>query len=235
MTATTSLQRRIRDDLVAAGGSERAVQQQAYMHSALPYAGVARPELRRLQRDWFAEVGFADVQAWQAAIRQLWHGARFREEWYVAISLAQHRRFRGWATSADALPLYRELIENGAWWDVVDEISQHLVGAVLAADPDVADTMRAWSMADQLWVRRSAILSQERHRTLDEQLLAEVIENNLTGSPFGEEFFIRKAIGWALRSHSKHGPEAAAWVRRFVDEHAEQLSPLSIREARKYL
>lgn len=235
MNRPSALQRRIRDGLIAVGDPERATQQQEYMRSVLPYAGVARPELRRLQRRWFSDVDFVDAEAWRAVIGELWHGAQFREEWYAAIGLAQDRRFRHWADSPDALPLYRELIESGAWWDVVDEISQHLVGGVLAANPSVADTMRAWSMAAALWVRRSAILSQERHRDPDEQLLAEVIENNLANSPHGKEFFIRKAIGWALRSHSKHGRDAAAWVRSFVDQHADRLAPLSIREASKYL
>jgi len=231
------LQQVVRAGLAGAADPARAVEQQRYMHSELPYAGVSMPELRRLQRSWFAELEITERADWDAAVRQLWGQAEVREEWYVAIGLARLNRYRGWASEPSALALYRELIVAGSWWDVVDEISQHLVGAVVA-EHEVADEIRRWSVADQLWVRRAAILSQERHDRPDEHLLADVIEANLTDSPYGGEFFIRKAIGWALRSYSKRAGAdwgGADWVRTFIEDHADRLAPLSVREASKYL
>ncbi|MDR2380232.1 MAG: DNA alkylation repair protein [Bifidobacteriaceae bacterium] len=102
------------------------------------------------------------------------------------------------------------------------------MAALLDAHPaDAARLVRRWRRDDSLWVRRLAIISQlgRRERT-DRSLLAEAIEANL-GDP---EFFIRKAIGWALRDFARADP---AWVRAFVDSH--QLSPLSRREAVKHL
>ncbi len=96
-------------------------------------------------------------------------------------------------------------------------------------------------MADDVWVRRSAIICQVGAKNaLDQSLLAEVIEANLDGStrttpavsPYGREFFMRKAIGWALRDHARVDPE---WVRAFVDRHHDELSGLSRREATKHL
>ena len=89
--------------------------------------------------------------------------------------------------------------------------------------------MRQWSLDEDFWLRRIAIDHQLMRKELtDTNLLAEVICNN-----FGQtEFFINKAIGWSLRNYSKVNPD---WVRVFIDQHASQMAPLSIREARKYL
>lgn len=108
------------------------------------------------------------------------------------------------------------------------------MGPILAADRErVTPMIEAWSVADDLWLRRVAILSQLGAKgDTDTTLLADCVQHNLVGSPFGEEFFIRKAIGWALREHAKTD---AAWVRSFLGEHHDRLSPLSRREAAKHL
>ncbi|OMQ14038.1 DNA alkylation repair protein, partial [Modestobacter sp. VKM Ac-2676] len=91
----------------------------------------------------------------------------------------------------------------------------------------VRPVLRGWARDPDRWLRRSAVIAQlgAKART-DTALLAEVIEVN-AGDP---EFFVRKAIGWALRDHAKTDP---AWVRRFLAEH--ELGPLSRREAAKHL
>jgi 3-methyladenine DNA glycosylase AlkD len=89
--------------------------------------------------------------------------------------------------------------------------------------------MRSWAVADDLWLRRTAILAQLHFGPkTDRGLLVEVIEPNLVD----REFFIRKAIGWALRQYARTNPE---WVRRAVDGWGDRLSPLSRREAVKHL
>ena len=209
---------------------ERAAGQQRYMKSALPYFGLTSPQLRTtlggLLRD--PAHAMASREQWEATIRALWSGATHREEWYAAIALARHRTYRGWVDS-DAMPLWESLIRAGAWWDVVDDIATHLVRDTVLAAPDVeAPRMRAWARSDSLWVRRAAILSQVgAGDRVDHRLLADVIEPNLTD----RDFFIRKAIGWALRDHARYAP---AWVHGFVAEHP-QLSGLSRREALKHI
>ncbi len=95
------------------------------------------------------------------------------------------------------LDLYRHLVVTGAWWDHVDEVAAHLVGGVLAGHRTVVTpVMRAWARDDDLWVRRTAVLSQLRHGAdTDTALLHDVIEANLDD----RSFWLRKAIGWALR------------------------------------
>jgi 3-methyladenine DNA glycosylase AlkD len=131
------------------------------------------------------------------------------------------------------MPLYRHLVESGAWWDFVDDIASHRIGPILRANPGTEpDRMRSWGSDGNLWIRRAAILSQLSSKDeTDRQLLLDCITPNLAD----REFFIRKAIGWSLRQYAHCGPAAAGWVRASVDELGPRLSPLSRREALKHL
>ena len=123
----------------------------------------------------------------------------------------------------DALPLYEELIVTGAWWDFVDAVAAGPLGALL---PEVAPVLREWSVDEDMWKRRAAIIAQVRRKAAtDFALLTELIEPNRGD----REFFIRKAIGWALRSYAWVDPEA---VVAYCATH--ELSPLSRREALKH-
>lgn len=225
----------IRDALASAGDPERATGQQRYMKSALPYHGLTSPELRATLRPILADPAYriSGRRVWEATVRELWDGATHREQQYAATALAGHRAYRTWQDRA-ALDLYRHLVVTGAWWDHVDDIASHLVGPILRADhATVAPLMRAWASADDLWVRRTAILSQLGAKTAtDPDLLEDCLRANLVDSPYGHEFFIRKAIGWALREYAKTD---AAWVRAALARHGDALSPLSRREAAKHL
>ena len=109
-----------------------------------------------------------------------------------------------------------------------------LVDEVLRAHPDAArPAVREWATTDDLWLRRIAIIGQLKAKAAtDLDLLTHAIDANLVGSVFGDEFFIRKAIGWALRQHARTD---ADWVRAFVAERGEALAPLSRREALKHV
>ncbi len=217
----------------------RAPAMQKYMKSALPYRGVSMPVCRRLWRTAF-DVDLTPTQ-WWSAIELLWHEAEFREELYAAIGLARHRRFVDYQDPG-LLEEYRQLIATGAWWDVVDEISTHLVRDLMLSAPQaIGPQLRAWSTSDDMWVRRASIIGQTgAGDQMDIELLSACIENNLDGSAgrgpaqstYGKEFFIRKAIGWALRDYAYTD---APWVREYVERHRSQLSGLSIREATKHL
>jgi 3-methyladenine DNA glycosylase AlkD len=159
----------------------------------------------------------------------LWDEATHREERYAATALARHRTARPWQDPA-ALDLYRHLVVTGAWWDHVDEVASQLVGGVLAGHrDDVTPVMRAWAVDDDLWVRRTAVLCQLNHRAeTDVDLLRDVVEANVDD----RSFWLRKAIGWALREHAKTDPD---WVRAEVHRLGDRLSGLSRREALRHL
>lgn len=223
----------VRAALADAGDPVRAAGQQAYMKSDLPYVGLTAPELRSLLKPLLAEHRFIDRGSWEAAVLELWDDVTHREEWYAAVALLRHRAYRAWIDPG-LLPLLEHLVRTGAWWDVVDEIAGHLVGQVLLDHrADVTPVMDAWSVdADSLWIRRTAMLSQLRHgEDTDTDLLERVLVANLEDTAYGREFFVRKALGWALRQYARTD---AAWVRTFVSTHADRLSGLSRREALKH-
>lgn len=223
----------VRAALEAAGDPVRAAQQQAYMKSLMPFHGITSPELRRIVDPLLRAQAPGDRVTWEATVRELWDGAGHREERYAALALAQHRSARAWQ-DPDVLGLHRHLVVTGAWWDLVDEIATRLVGPVLLAHRDeVTPVMDAWATADDLWLRRVSVLAQLRHKVAtDTALLERVVVANLEGSRFGGEFFVRKAIGWALREHAKTDP---AWVLDLLARHASRVSGLTRREATKHL
>jgi len=223
----------VRDGLAAAGDPARAVLQQAYMKSAMPYYGLTAAELKALLRPILVEHRFEERAEWETTARLLWDVATHREERYAAIALLRHRHYHPWV-DADLVPLLEHLVRTGAWWDYVDEIASHLVGQVLLEDrPTLTPLMIDWAQDDHLWVRRTAMLCQLRHREqTDTNLLEHALVANLDDTVLGKEFFIRKALGWALREHARTD---AAWVLDFVGTHADRLSGLSRREALKHL
>jgi 3-methyladenine DNA glycosylase AlkD len=222
------LGRDLRKALAAAAEPERAAPMQAYAKSDLPFLGVTAVPLRRVCREVFGDLDLPGAAAWRRAVLGLWRDARFREERYCAIELTGVRRFDRFQDLA-ALPMYEEMIVTGAWWDLVDGIAGHRLGLLLRRFPrEMRKEMLAWSRSDDLWKRRSAILCQLTFKKdTDLGLLYAVIEPAL-GS---KEFFLRKAIGWALRQLAWTDPKE---VRRYVREHEKELSPLSRREALKH-
>jgi 3-methyladenine DNA glycosylase AlkD len=195
----------------------------AYMKSAMRYRGVIRPQVRRIARAAARAVATPDVESRVAEVRALWDEADFREERYAAQDLLALAPAKG---RLDLLELHEYIARSGAWWDHTDE-QAHRVTETLEDHPEVATTMRRWSTDDSFWVRRLAIIGQlGRRDRVDRDLLADVIAPNLSET----DFFIRKAIGWALRDLARHDPQ---WVRDYVATH--DLAPLSRREALKHL
>ena len=197
------------------------------MKSEMPFYGVPSPVQKRLWRDVFAAHPLATRARWQAAALEMWRKAAFREERYAAVGLVSDRRYLSYRTAA-ALPMLEEMIVTGAWWDYVDALASHPLGDVLVSDtPRVSRVMRRWAKDRDMWKRRAAILCQlRRKRETDLALLYDCIEPNLTD----REFFIRKAIGWALRQYAWTDPQE---VKRYVKAHRDGMSGLSVREALK--
>ncbi len=217
----------VRSALGASADPERAPAMQVYMKSDLPFLGVAKPARVAALRPVWAAHPLADRAVWEATVRELYDGAGFREERYAALALLDvGRRWR----DPELVPLIEHLVVEGAWWDLVDEVAGRTVSPLRRAFPAEMDpVVRAWSASDDLWLRRTSVLSQLNARgDVDRELLADMC---LAASP-SAEFFLRKAIGWALRDLAHRDP---TWVRAFVAEHEAELSPLSRREALKNL
>ena len=222
MPADRALIAAVRAELLARANPAKAPDMQAYMKSAMPFHGVQKPGRDAIAAALPPLDGFAD---WHDTVLALWREAAYREERYVAIAIAGDRRYREHRTMA-ALPLYEELIVTGAWWDHVDAVATGLLGELLGREPDaLAPVLRAWARDADMWKRRAAIVSQVRRKAdTDVALLFDCIEPNRGD----REFFIRKAIGWALRAYAWVDPDE---VERYCATH--ELSTLSRREALK--
>jgi 3-methyladenine DNA glycosylase AlkD len=223
----STLAETLRARLTAIADPTRAPGMQAYMKSDMPCLGVSAVPLRQACGKVFRGLSWPDGAAWQADVLAIWRGATHREERYAAIELSGVRAARGFQ-HPDALPMYEEMIVTGAWWDYVDAIAGQRLWTILENDRAAMRTaMIAWSRDADMWKRRSSILCQLRAKTkTDLDLLYACIEPSL-GS---EEFFLRKAIGWALRQYGWTDPDE---VRRYVVANEARLSGLSKREALK--
>ena len=218
----------LRRELRAVADAERAQQQQRYMKSDLPYHGVTSPLLRQILRRVLPAWPLDDAAGWRRDVLALWRAAEFREERYAAIALSGDRRARAWQRF-DVLPMYREIIVSGAWWDYVDDVASHRVGPLLVADPErMKPELLRWSVADDIWLRRTSIICQLHVKQSDLDLLYGCIEPSLAS----REFFLRKAIGWSLRQLAWSDPDE---VVRYVKRNRARLSGLSKREALKNL
>ncbi len=231
------LRRRFR----AAGDPGRAPAMQAYMKSAMPFHGVPTPLRRHITAAAWRRHAPADAPSWRSQVAALWDGAAHREERYAALDwcrLAWRPQQRGAARYAfhdlDALPLFERMLVSGAWWDLVDEIAGHQLGVLLRLHPGpMAAVLRNWAHDSNLWKRRAAIISQLDLKTrTDTGLLTDCLEPSLLPSPFAREFFIAKAMGWALRQYARSDPH---WVQRYLRKHQDELPTLSRREAGKHL
>jgi 3-methyladenine DNA glycosylase AlkD len=216
---------RLRRQMTAAANPRKAAGMQAYMKSTMPYYGINLPEVRAISRGVF-DGSAMSCDEWRATILELWRGARYREERYAAQFLLTMKRHADCLTPAD-MPMLEELVTTGAWWDHVDELAT-VIGELLRKHPKrIRPLMRRWSTDTNIWKRRVSIICQLRFkRDTDLELLYANIEPNLAD----REFFIRKAIGWALRQYAWTDPKE---VTRYVREHEAQLSGLSRREALK--
>jgi len=228
VTANRALIDDVRARLSAEADTDRADAQQRYMKSALPYFGVTMPRTVAITKVVFRTHPLEGYDDWRDTILAMFREATHRELWYAAVQLAEYPAYRVHARQRESLGLYEALITEAAWWDVVDTVAAHLVGGLFEADAVwVADRMREWSTDVDLWKRRTSIICQlGRRADLDLPLLYECIAPNVAD----RDFFIRKAIGWALREASKTQPHE---VIRYVEEHRAELSGLSKREALK--
>ncbi len=216
----------IRAGLAAQRDEENAKAMQAYAKSKLPFYGIKAKPQKENFRNVNKQYPIKSFEEYELVIRELWD-ASYREEWYAACMLAE--RYKKYIIM-DALPLYRMMIETGAWWDLVDGIAAYLIGGLLEKNrEEMTKILYQWIEDDHLWIRRSAILAQLKFKeNTDWTMLREFCEKCL----HEDTFWMRKAIGWSLRQYSKSNPDA---VREFVDKHRENMATVTLKEAVKYI
>ncbi|MGO1594136.1 MAG: DNA alkylation repair protein, partial [Ancrocorticia sp.] len=216
----------------AAANPEKSGPMAAYMRDQFAFLGVSAAARKPIQRPYFA-VARRDQHADWGFVAQCW-ALPYREFQYVACDYLYAVRRR--LSSAD-LPRIKALASSKQWWDSIDTLTK-TVGAIAASESgsDVKEPESSarsqilqWATDDDFWIRRLAILHQLGQKEATDTAALDAI---LVANFGSDEFFINKAIGWALREYSKTDP---TWVAAFIQAHEATLSPLSIREGSKYL
>ena len=204
--------------------AENAVPMKKYMRNQFEFLGIKSPKQKALVKQFVAENGLPELSQMDNLVRELWSWPE-REYQYVALALLDKLQKR---LTPDSVPLLENLITTKSWWDTVDSIAIHNVGKLLKQYPEIRDAVIApWRNSENFWLRRTTLLFQLSYKAAtDEALLFVLVEENREST----EFFIQKAMGWALREYSKTSPRA---VQIFVAN--TELPSLSQREALKWM
>lgn len=225
-------------ELAKVSDPTKAEAMKKYLKTEMPMYGVQKPDRCRIEKRMYRDIIENDktprttsndvsIELYQACIRSLW-SIPHREGKYLAIDLAVHYKK---CITIESLDLYSSMLrEEYMWWDLCDPISITLVGKVTSANgAQMKSILYDWIDDDNMWIRRAAILAQLKLKDkVDEEMLFEFCRKRMHET----EFFIRKAIGWALREYGKTNPTA---VVSFLEEEKSNLSDLSYREGSRLL
>jgi len=208
------------------GVPEDAIAMAAYLKGNFPFLGLKRPLRDILTKPLFQRETLPSRDALELICSQLW---RLPEREYQLVALDLIRKHERRLVPDDARWL-AALVCTKSWWDTVDFLATHGIGTLFQKYPEqLRPLIQEWISSPNMWLNRTAIIAQVlRKGDIDLALLTSTIVPHM-GS---REFFLRKAIGWALRAASATNPN---WVQEFVNEHRLALSGLSIREALRHL
>ena len=208
-----------------AADPDRAPAMVAYMRNQVSFLGISAPRQKELTKVVLAGLP-PPAEADVVAVVQACWALTEREFRYFGCGYARRHIKRCGPTF---LPTLEAAISTDSWWDTVDALASHGVGPLVRAHPPLLTEMDRWIDSSDLWLARSAIIYQLGAKAAtDTARLFDYCERRAGDT----DFFIRKAIGWALREYAKTDPAA---VRRFVSDHDAELSGLSKREALKHL
>lgn len=216
--------RKVTEALAKETDSENAKEMKRYMKDNFEFFGVNATLRREVTREFMQRKERPPYNALEGIAKNLWD---FPEREYQYFGMELLEKYKN-EFDENIIDLFEYIIINKSWWDTVDEISKKLVGNYFIRFPDNRDkSIEKWAESGNIWLQRNTLLFQLRYKeNTDVKLLFSLIERLKDI----DEFFIQKAIGWALREYSKIDPEV---IEGFVDSH--ELSPLSYREAMKII
>lgn len=215
----------LRDALMAVAVHENAAPMSKYMRDQFEFLGVKSQPRKALSKPFFAAAKTASTDDLIAFVDACWAEPE-REFQYVGCELLRREAKRFEPERLDDLARY---VTTGSWWDTVDALAAHPVGTLVRNYPELAKTMDVWIDDEDFWLARTAILHQLRYKAAtDTDRLFSYVDARAADT----EFFIRKALGWALREYAKVEPDEVA---AFVAEREELLSGLTKREALKHI
>ena len=200
-----------------------AVSMERYMQDKFSFLGVRGATRTEIYKKHFPEARKSKVIDWEF-IETCWNKEEREFQYAVVYYLKTMQKF----LKREDISRLKYLIVTKSWWDTVDLLAK-VVGSLVIRFEGLDQIMLEWSKDSNIWLRRVAMLHQLSFKEkVDEGLLEKILLANLGDN----EFFINKAVGWALRDYSKFNPE---WVTKFIEKNRENMANLSLREASKYL
>lgn len=213
------------DTLRSAANPELAPAMEAYMKHLFPFLGIKKPERAALLKPWLQQARIAPLEQMHHAVQILWEQPE-REFQYAAMGLLDTKK-KQW--NAESFALMEALILHKSWWDTVDHIAANQIGTYLFRQTPEFRRKNAlrWSKHQSMWLNRTALIFQLKYKQhTDPDLLFQLVELHSAS----KEFFIRKAIGWALRQYAYTAPGEVRALLQCTPLHS-----LSVREASKHL
>lgn len=200
----------------------RAAGAKAYLLNQFEFYGIVAAERRRLSKDYMKNNTLTSLSEIELIAKDCFELPE-REYQYFAVELLSFYK-KIWQPSI--IKTIEYCLVHKSWWDSVDHIaSECLTDYFKMYSNKIIPITSKWNVSKNIWLQRSSIMFQKAFKAnTNTELLSKYILNCANS----KEFFVQKAIGWALREYSKTN---ATWVKTFVANH--QLAPLSKREALK--
>ena len=194
-----------------------------YMQDKFSFLGIRGATRTEIYKKYFPDARKTKTIDWYF-VESCWNKEEREFQYVVVYYLKAMQKF----LKREDISRLKYLIVTKSWWDTVDLLAK-VVGSLVIRIEGYDQIMLEWSKDSNIWLKRVAILYQLSLKDkVDEIILDNILVNNLGDN----EFFINKAVGWALRDYSKFNPE---WVREFIKKNKDNMANLSIREASKYI
>ena len=200
-----------------------AVKMSKYMKDKFKFYGIPAPERKRIYQDFMKEEKKSKDIDW-LFLNQCYEDNNREFQYLVYDYLLAMKKY----VAYEDMDKIKKYVINKSWWDTIDFLCK-VIGAVGLRDNRIKDLMIEWSIDDNIWMKRTAI---EHQLCLKEKTDIELLERIILNCLDSDEYFINKAIGWALRDYSKFNPD---WVRNFIGKNQDKMSNLTIKEASKYI
>ena len=194
-----------------------------YMQDKFRFLGIRGATRTEIYKKYFPDARKTKTIDWDF-VESCWNKEEREFQYVVVYYLKAMQKF----LKREDISKLKYLIVTKSWWDTVDLLAK-VIGSLVIRIEGYDQIMLEWSKDSNIWLKRVAILYQLSLKDkVDEIILDKILVNNLGDN----EFFINKAVGWALRDYSKYNPE---WVREFIKKNKDNMANLSIREASKYI
>ena len=203
--------------------AETAAEMSRYMKNLFPFYGIPAPERKELFKDFIKREKASKTIDWDF-LKSLYADEHREAQYLVYDCLLAMKKY----VAYEDIEKIRFFIVNKSWWDTTDFLCK-VVGDIGLRDERVGGLMLSWSAEENIWIKRTAILFQLAYKNKTD---TELLEKIIAGCLGSGEFFVNKAIGWALREYSKTDGE---WVKAFLARYGDRMSALSAKEAGKYL